>query len=154
MSTPSPFPLAEADPVGAATGWLAGHQALMAEFDRLRTGEGRLVGPTNAPPFPRLQILDSNADLRDLRGLSWCSLTLAVLGDPSWAPLGNKGALRRLAVATAEVLGELVLQPAVAGCVFTSVSADGLAWSPLAPENQPRYVITSTLWSHPVWPSP
>lgn len=152
MTTPSPFVLAGADPVGAATGWLAGHVDLAAFRAPLSTGEGRWVSPRNEPPFPRLQVSDDNADLRQLRGLSWVSLTIGVLGDPAWAPDGNKAALRDLTMAVAETLGQMTEQPAVGGCVFTSVTADGIRWAPLAPVNQPRYVLTSTLWFHPVWP--
>lgn len=154
MTTPSPhrWDLADADPVGAATGWLAGYQPLLDELDALATGEGRKVGVRNEPPFPRLRINDSNADLRTLRGLTWVSLTIDVLGDPAWAPDGNKGALRRLAVIVGETLAKMTEVPAVGGCTFTQVTADGIAWSPLAPVNQPRYVLTSTLWSHPHYP--
>jgi hypothetical protein len=151
VTTPSPWDLVDADPVSAATGWLTAHQDLNAELAKLATGDGRQIGVVNAPPFPRLRIADSNTDLRDLRGLSWVSLTIDVLGDPSWAPAGNKAALRRLAIATAETLEQMTREPAVGGCVFTQVTADGIAWSPLAPVNQPRYVLTSTLWHHPAW---
>ena len=151
MTTPSPFELAGADPVGAATGWLAGHPALAELRGQLATGEGRWVGPRNAPPFPCLQVSDDNADLRNLRGLSWVSLTIGVLGDPAWAPDGNKAALRQLTIAVGETLAQLAEQPAVGGCVFTEVTVDGIRWAPLAPANQPRYVLTSTLWSHPAW---
>lgn len=151
MTTPPPLTLHRADPVGAATGWLAGHPGLLEllEDPAWATGPGRKVGPRNAPPFPRLRIADSNADLRGLTGLGWVSLTIDVLGDPSWAPDGHKGRLRELAVATGEALGHMTGEVEVAGCVFTQVTADGIAWAPLAPVNQPRYVLTSTLWNKP-----
>ena len=148
MTTPSPFYLAGVDPVGAATGWLAAENTPLAELiASMATGEGRHVGPDNAPPFPRLQITDSNADLRGFTGLHWVSLTIAVLGDPDGRP--GKAVLRQLAVATVEWLHAMTEVPVVGGCVFTEVTGDGLAWSPLPPHNQPRYVVTSTLWSHP-----
>lgn len=151
MTAPSLFPLADADPVGAATGWLAGHQGLTDLLASLATGEGRQVGTLNAPPFPRLRITDTNADLREFRGPSWVSVGIDVLGDPSWAPAGNKAALRRIAVATAEALEQMTTQPAVGGCVFSLVTTGSLSWSPLAPGNQPRYVLTLTLWYRPAW---
>jgi hypothetical protein len=149
VTTPSPWDLADADPVGAATGWLAGHVDLTELLVEEATGSGRQVGVLNTPPYPRLRIADSNADLRDMRGLSWVSLTIDVLGDPDGRP--GKAALRRVAIATAETLGQLTEQESVGGCVFTQVTADGIAWAPLAPVNQPRYVLTSTLWHHPAW---
>lgn len=152
MTTPPPpLTLHRADPVGAATGWLATHPGLLEllEAEDWSPGPGHRVGPRNAPPFPRIRVGDSNADLRGFTGLSWCSLTLDILGDPSWAPDGHKGRLRELAVATAEALSQLTSQPSVAGVVFTQVTGDGIAWAPLAPESQPRYVLTSTLWNKP-----
>jgi len=149
--TAPPFPLADADPVGAATGWLVDHPDLTALLAALATGEGRQVGILNTPPFPRLRIADTNTDQRAFTGLAWQSLGIEVLGDPAWAPGGNKAALRRIAVATAETLDQMTREPNVGGCVFSLVTTGSLSWSPLAPGNQPRYVLNVTLWYRPAW---
>jgi hypothetical protein len=151
VTTPSPWALADADPVGAATGWLAGHQALTELLASLATGAGRQIGTINAPPYPRLRITDTNGDLGEFRGLSWVSLGIDVFGDLDGRP--GKAALRRLAIATAETLHQMTEQPAVGGCVFSQVTTNSISWAPLAPGNQPRYVLNTTLWSRPAWES-
>lgn len=150
MTTPSSrWELADADPVGAATGWLAGHERLTALQAELATGEGRWVGVLNAPPFPRLRIADSNTDLRYLTGLMDVTLTIDVLGDLDGRP--GKAALRRFAVAVIEALDELTVHPRVGGVVFSRLTVSGPAWSPLPPTNQPRYVLTATMRARPAW---
>lgn len=147
MPTPSPWELADADPVGAATGWVAGHEHLAALQAELATGEGRWVGVGNAPPFPRVRITDTSADQLLLRGPSDVTLQLEWLGDPDGRP--GKAQLRRFAVATLEVLDQLTYAPAVSGVVFSRLVATGPYWSPLPPNNQPRYVGSATLRSRP-----
>lgn len=149
MTTPSSWELADADPVGAATGWLAGHTRLIELHEQLATGEGRWVGTLNAPPFPRLRIADSNADLRAMTGLQDVTLSFDVLGDLDGRP--GKAALRRFAVATLEALAEITEQPHVGGCVFSRITPGGPYWSPLAPGSQPRYVVSATLRFRPRW---
>ncbi len=150
MTTPSRvWDLADADPVGAVTGWLAGHPDLGVLQAAEATGAGRWVGVTNAPPFPRLRITDTGADLRALRGPSDVTLSVEVLGDLDGRP--GKAALRRFAVACVEALDEVTERPDVGGCVFSRMTVGGPYWSPLPPGNQPRYVFTATLRYRPSW---
>lgn len=150
MTTPSPFPLADADPLGAATGWLAGHPDLAVELQANATAAGRQVGAVNEPPFPRLVLTETNCDLRQFTGLSWTSINVDVYGDPGGRH--GKAFLARLAIATAETLRQLREQPRVGGCVFTEVTANGGRWAPIAGTMQPRFVITATLWWRPANP--
>jgi len=147
VTTPSPWELADADPVAAVTGWLAGHARLAALQSELRTGEGRWVGVLNAPPFPRLRIADTDADLRGLTGPQDVTLGIDVLGDPDGRP--GKAALRRLAVAVIEALDEITTVPHTGGCTFSRLTVGGPSWAPLPPGSQPRYLLRPTLRFRP-----
>lgn len=152
MTTPTRrWEQADADPVGAVTGWLAGHPDLVVEWRAIATGDGRFVGKVDAPPYPRLVIGDTDADQFGMRGLSEVRLTIAVLGDVDGRP--GVAALRRFAMQVAEVLDEITTVPAVAGCVFSRVQIAGPSWSPIPPNERPRYLLTPTLRSRPVWTS-
>jgi hypothetical protein len=150
VTTPtSPWELADADPVGGATGWLAGHADLAALQAELATGEGRWIGTYNAPPYPRLRITDTSADLMLFRGPQDVTLSIDVLGDIDGRP--GKAQLRRFAVAVIECLDQLTYVPEAGGCVFSLATVTGPYWSPLPPANQPRYVLSAQLRSRPVY---
>lgn len=149
MTAPGSWFLADADPVGAAMGWLASGR-FADLLDSLRTGPGRQVGALNEPPFPRLQVAEANWDPRDFTGLSWMALRIDILGDPNGST--GKAVLSRVAIAALEHLKAMREEPHVGGCTFTEVTGASLAWSPLPPTFQPRYVISPTLWFKPVRP--
>lgn len=152
MTSPGSWDLAEADPVAAVVWWLQNHTPLNELLREHSTGDGPVIGSRNEPPFPRLVVVDAMpGTLGTFNGRIRTGLSIEAMGDPDGTP--GKGALWKIAVASAEALEQMTREPEVRGCVFSVVNADLPWWMPLPPVDQPRYRYTATLTSHPAWPS-
>ena len=135
--------LAAADPLPRVARWLSDHPAVVEALG----GPGR-VGADNAPPYPRLRLLDTpGGDDRDLRWLTVVSLQVEALGDLDGAP--GKEALRRALYTALGALAELPNVPCPPGLpVITAVrSARAGGWVP-EPSGQPRYVAEVRVYVH------
>jgi hypothetical protein len=150
VTQPGSWDLADADPVAAVVWWLANHTRLNELLRETPTGDGPVVGSRNAPPYPRLRVLDIDAgDLGTFNGLVTARFMIEALGDTDGTP--GKFRLRRIAVAAAEALNEITEQESVQHCVFSLFTAGGPNWAPLPPNDQPRYLFPCTTRSRPAW---
>jgi hypothetical protein len=123
--------------------WLSGHAAVTAAF-----GGADRVGAVNEPPYPRLRVIDTGGDDRDLRWLIAQDIQVEAYGDLDGAP--GKAELRRILYVALGALAELPDQPpAVDYPIITSVrSLRGGGWVP-EPTGQPRYLAAVRVYAHP-----
>lgn len=139
---PEPGTLPAADPLPSVLDWLATHPSLTWIAG---------VGGLNEPPYPRVRIVDTGGDDRQLRWLLAVQLRVEALGDLDGAP--GKQRLRQVCYLALAALAELPDQPTAAGApVITAVeSTAGGGWAPL-PTGQPRYLAGVRVYTHPPRP--
>ncbi|AKN68766.1 hypothetical protein QR97_02165 [Streptomyces sp. PBH53] len=141
---PTPYELADADPVSAILAWLQKHPRVTTALG----GPGRVSGIAEAP-WPHLRVTHGpGGDLRDLTWATTPEVTLEAYGDPGGWP--GQAELRRILLTCAAAATEIAEAPHEPGQpVISGVRPSGtLVWSPLV-DGQPRWLLGLLVTLHP-----